>query len=173
MQVPEQRTPFAKAFSWLAWLLLLVMLFLFFQDYLAGKRNPNQQLQSIQGSGGEISTVLLRNPAGHYIGTALLNGQPVDFMLDTGATTVAIAQSTAEKLGLPRGRQIQVATANGITSAYLSEIASLQLGDIMLKQVSASVVPNLGSTEILLGMSALNQLEFRQQGNQLTLIQRN
>ena len=173
MQAPEQRTPFAKAFSWLAWLLLLVMLFLFFQDYLAGKRNPNQQLQSIQGSGGEISTVLLRNRAGHYIGTALLNGQPVDFMLDTGATTVAIAQSTAEKLCLPRGRQIQVATANGITIAYLSEIASLQLGDIVLQQVSASVVPNLGGTEILLGMSALNQLEFRQQGNQLTLIQRN
>ncbi|WP_019677016.1 retropepsin-like aspartic protease family protein [Arsukibacterium perlucidum] len=173
MQAPEQRTPFAKAFSWLAWLLLLVMLFLFFQDYLAGKRNPNQQLQSIQGSSGEISTVLIRNRAGHYVGTALLNGQPVDFLLDTGATTVAIAQSTAEKLGLPRGRQIQVATANGITSAYLSQIESLQLGDIVLRQVSASVVPNLGSTEILLGMSALNQLEFRQQGNQLTLIQRN
>lgn len=173
MQAPEQRTPFAKAFSWLAWLLLLIMLFLFFQDYLAGKRNPNQQLHSVQGSGGEISTVLIRNRAGHYIGTALLNGQPVDFMLDTGATTVAIAQRTAEKLGLPRGRQIQVATANGITTAYLSQIETLQLGDIVLQQVSASVVPNLGGTEILLGMSALNQLEFRQQGNQLTLIQRN
>ncbi|MDX1677960.1 TIGR02281 family clan AA aspartic protease [Arsukibacterium sp.] len=173
MQVPEQRTPFAKAFSWLAWLLLLIMLFLFFQDYLAGKRNPNQQLQSIQGPAGEVSTVLIRNRAGHYIGTALLNGQPVDFMLDTGATTVAIAEDTAEKLGLPRGRQIQVATANGITTAYLSEIASLQLGDIVLNQVTASVVPNLGGAEILLGMSALNQLEFRQQGNQLTLIQRN
>lgn len=173
MQAPEQRTPFAKAFSWLAWLLLLVMLFLFFQDYLAGKRNPNQQLQSIQGSRGEISTVLIRNRSGHYIGTALLNGHPVDFMLDTGATTVAIAQSTADKLGLPRGRQIQVATANGITTAYLSQIESLQLGDIVLQQVTASVVPNLGGTEILLGMSALNQLEFHQQGNQLTLIQRN
>ncbi|KKO45023.1 aspartic protease [Arsukibacterium ikkense] len=173
MQAPEQRTPFAKAFSWLAWLLLLVMLFLFFQDYLAGKRNPNQQLQSIQGSGGEISTVLIRNRAGHYIGTALVNGQPVDFMLDTGATTVAVAASTADKLGLPRGRAIQVATANGITTAYLSQINSLQLGDIVLQQVSASIVPNLGGTEILLGMSALKQLEFRQQGNQLTLIQRN
>jgi len=173
MQAPEQATPFARAFSWLAWLLLLSMLFLFFQDYLTDKRNPNQQLQSVRGAAGEVSTVLIRNRAGHYIGTALLNGQPVDFMLDTGATTVAIAQSTAEKLGLPRGRQIQVATANGITTAYLSEIASLQLGDIVLQQVSASVVPNLGGTEILLGMSALNQLEFRQQGNQLTLIQRN
>ncbi len=173
MQAPEQRTPFAKAFSWLAWLLLLVMLFLFFQDYLAGKHNPNQQLQSIQGNSGEISTVLIRNRAGHYVGTALLNGQPVDFMLDTGATTVAIAQRTADKLGLPRGRQIQVATANGLTTAYLSQINTLQLGDIVLEQVTASIVPNLAGTEILLGMSALNQLEFRQQGNQLTLIQRN
>lgn len=173
MQAPEQRTPFAKAFSWLAWLILLVMLFLFFQDYLAAKRNPNQQLQSVQGSSGEISTMLIRNRTGHYIGTALLNGQPVDFMLDTGATTVAIAESTADKLGLPKGRAIQVATANGITNAYLSQIETLQLGDIVLHQVATSVVPNLAGTEILLGMSALNQLEFRQQGNQLTLIQRN
>tara|TARA_R110002126_G_scaffold98045_14_gene228112 strand:- start:6632 stop:7153 length:522 start_codon:yes stop_codon:yes gene_type:complete len=173
MQAPEQPTPFAKVFSWLAWLLLLAMLVMFFQDYLAGKRNPNQQLQSARGSAGEISTVLIRNRAGHYVGTALLNGQPVEFMLDTGATTVAIAQTTAEKLGLPRGRAIQVATANGLTTAYLSQIDSIQLGDIVLQQVSASIVPNLGGAEILLGMSALNQLEFRQQGNQLTLIQRN
>uniref|UniRef100_UPI00404847FD retroviral-like aspartic protease family protein n=1 Tax=Rheinheimera sp. TaxID=1869214 RepID=UPI00404847FD len=47
----------------------------------------------------------------------------------------------------------------------------LQLGDIVLTNIPASIVPNLGGTEILLGMSALKQLEFHQQGNQLTLIQ--
>ncbi|MCH8537887.1 MAG: retroviral-like aspartic protease family protein, partial [Alkalimonas sp.] len=97
---------------------------------------------------------------------------PAEFMLDTGATTVAVSEQAARRLGLERGQRIQVMTANGIASAWRSQIDELQLGDIHLYQVDASIVPNLSGTEILLGMSALNQLEFNQQANQLTLIQR-
>ena len=171
MQAPEPTNHYGKTFAIIAWLIAMVLLYLFFQDTIDKQLNPNSQLNSVQGSRGETRTVLLRNKSGHYVGTALLNNQPVDFMLDTGATTVAIAASTAEKLGLPVGRAMQVSTANGTAIAYASRIEQLRLGDIVLSNIPASIVPNLTGTEILLGMSALKQLEFHQQGNQLTLIQ--
>jgi aspartyl protease family protein len=173
MQAPETTSKYGKAFTLIAWLLLLGMLFLFFQSYIARQQNPNQALTSSQGQQGEIVTVLTRNRAGHYVGTALVNNQPADFMLDTGATTVAVTAAAAERLNLPRGQPMQVSTANGMTIAYRSRIRQLQLGDIILTDVPASIVPNMSGSEILLGMSALKQLEFRQQGNQLTLIQHN
>ncbi|MDP2714783.1 TIGR02281 family clan AA aspartic protease [Rheinheimera sp.] len=177
MQAPEPSNKYGKTFAIIAWLILMALLFVFFQDTISKQLNPNQQLRSVQGSAGETRTVLIRNKSGHYVGTLLVNNQPVDFMLDTGATTVAIAAATAEKLGLPFGTAIKVNTANGIADAWRSRIDRLQLGDIVLHNIPASIVPGLnsggGGTEILLGMSALKQLEFHQQGNQLTLIQRN
>ena len=175
MQAPEPTNKYGKTFAIIAWLILMVLLFMFFQDTIDKQLNPNQQLHSIQGSGGETRTVLIRNKSGHYVGTALINNQPVNFMLDTGATTIAIDDSTAKQLGMPFGQLMQVSTANGVTQAFLSRVDSLQLGDIKLYNIPASIVPNLangrGDAEILLGMSALKQLEFHQQGNQLTLIQ--
>jgi aspartyl protease family protein len=173
MQAPDPTNKYGKTFAIIAWLIVMLLLFVFFQDTINKQLNPNQQLHSVQGSLGETRTVLTRNKHGHYVGTALVNGQPVDFMLDTGATTLAIAAATAEKLGLPQGNAMQVSTANGLTPAYRSQVNRLQLGDIVLHNIPASIVPNLAGTEILLGMSALKQLEFHQQGNQLTLIQHN
>jgi aspartyl protease family protein len=177
MQAPEPTNKYGKTFAIIAWLILMLLLFMFFQDTISKQLNPNQQLQSVQGSQGEIRTVLTRNKTGHYVGTALVNNIPVDFMLDTGATTIAIDAGTARALGLSFGQPIRVSTANGVTNAFMSEVSSLQLGDIVLYDIPASIVPNLtssgGNAEILLGMSALKQLEFHQQGNQLTLIQHN
>lgn len=175
MQAPDPGKQFGKVFTIATWLILLVGLFVFFQDVLDKQFNPNSQLQSVSGSGGEIRTVLTRNRYGHYVGTALINDQAVDFMLDTGATTIAIDAITANRLGLLRGQQIQVSTANGIATAYRSKVDTLQLGDIILHDIPASIVPGMADDEdgreILLGMSALKQVEFHQQGNQLTLIQ--
>lgn len=177
MQAPEPTQKYGKTFAIIAWLIVMVLLFMFFQDTINKQLNPNQTLQSVTGAGGETRTVLIRNKSGHYVGTALLNGEPVNFMLDTGATTIAIDADTAERLGLPFGQPIQVNTANGVTRAFMSKVDSLQLGDIRLFNIAASIVPNLATngeeSEILLGMSALKQLEFHQQGNQLTLIQHN
>lgn len=173
MQAPEPTNKYGKTFAIIAWLILMVLLFMFFQDTINKQLNPNQQLHSVLGSKGETRTVLIRNKSGHYVGTALLNNMPVNFMLDTGATTLAIDTATAKQLNLPIGQAIMVNTANGVAQAYQSKVNSLQLGDIILYNIAAVIVPNLGSSEILLGMSALKQLEFHQQDNQLTLIQNN
>ena len=171
MQAPEPTNKYGKTFAIIAWLILMVLLFLFFQDTINKQLNPNQQLHSVTGSSGETRTVLLRNSAGHYVGTALLNNEPVNFMLDTGASTIAIDAATARQLDLPFGREVQVSTANGIAQAYQSRVDSLQLGDIRLHDVAALITPGMDGDEVLLGMSALKQLEFTQKGGTLVLRQ--
>ncbi|MFC4656083.1 MULTISPECIES: retropepsin-like aspartic protease family protein [Rheinheimera] len=172
MQAHEGTTKISRLFSWISWLLLLGLLYWFFADYISLQINPNPRLQSQVGQSGEIITILKRNPSGHYVGTALFNGVEAQFMLDTGATTVAVSEQAAAKLGMSKGRAYPISTANGISTAYDSRLATLQLGDIQLKDIRASISPGLAGTDILLGMSALKQLEFSQQGDELRLIQR-
>jgi aspartyl protease family protein len=171
MQASDNTTKLGRLFSWISWLLVLGLLYWFFEGQISLQINPNQQLLSHTGNSGEKVTILKRNKAGHYVGTALFNGIAMEFMLDTGATVVAVSEQAAQKLGMPKGQRYQVSTANGTTVAYDSQLASLQLGDIVLTNIRASVTPGLHGTEILLGMSALKQLEFTQQQDELKLIQ--
>lgn len=173
MQASDPTAKLGKGFALIAWLLLLAVIYLLFDDAIAQKLNPNRQLTSVISPQGLAEVTLQRNARGHYVGTLALNGIDVVFLLDTGATVVAVSPEIAKKTGMPQGQPYQVTTANGITTAYQSSIHSLKLGDIHLQNLPASIVPNLSGTEILLGMSALKHLEFAQQANQLQLRQRN
>ncbi|RYE66416.1 MAG: TIGR02281 family clan AA aspartic protease, partial [Oxalobacteraceae bacterium] len=84
---------------------------------------------------------------------------------------VAMPEAVARKLELARGAPVLLTTANGKTQGYRTEIASLQLGDIRLSNVRALVVPGFDGDQVLLGMSALKQLEFTQRGGNLLLRQ--
>jgi len=132
--------------------------------------NPNTSPTS-NNSNQSIAVTLERNRYGHYITNGFLNNEEVVFMLDTGASDAAIPGALEKKLNLQRGRRFNAHTANGTTSAYATEIDYIQIGDIRLNHVRASIVPNMQGEQILLGMDALKQLEFRQKGRQLTLIQ--
>lgn len=171
MQAHEGTTKIGRLFSWVSWLLLLGLLYWFFEDYISLQINPNQQLQSQTGSAGEKITVLKRNASGHYVGTALFNGIEAQFMLDTGATTVAVSERAAMRLGMVKGHAYPISTANGTATAYDSRLQSLQLGDILLTDIRASISPGLTGSDILLGMSALKHLEFVQRRDELRLIQ--
>jgi aspartyl protease family protein len=92
-------------------------------------------------------------------------------MLDTGATNVAVPEALAQKIGLRRGPSQQILTANGIATAYATEIQSLHIGSIELNNVKASVTPSMQGESILLGMSALKRIDFSQSGDLLTLTQ--
>lgn len=168
----DPTTRMGKGFALIAWLLVLAVIYLFFAEAIEQKLNPNQQLRTGQTEQGHPTVTLTRNPKGHYVGIMQLNGQPVQFLLDTGATLVAVSADVAARTGMPQGTAHQAATANGFTTAYRSEIAELRLGDIVLYNLPASIVPNLAGSEILLGMSALKHLEFSQQANQLQLVQK-
>lgn len=155
----------------LAWLVLMLLGGLYFSDVLDEQRNPNQSLQTNYSESGMREVVLKRNRAGHYVTSGAINGQQVEFMLDTGATGVAIPALLAERLGLRRGRGYQTQTANGVTISYATELDRVSVGDISLDGVDAAIVPALGTREVLLGMSFLKHIEFTQRGDSLILRQ--
>ena len=151
-----------------AWVFLLVLLTLFFNDRLDRQNNPNRHLASITADGIPEVT-LQRNRFGHYVATGAINGKPVEFMLDTGATDVSIPAGLADKLGLQRGRASVYQTANGPITAWQTSLDVIQLGPLRLGPIRASINPNDSSNAVLLGMSFLKHLDFKQQGNTLTL----
>lgn len=147
----------------------LAGLTLLFEDLLKRQINPNRNPQSYQGSEGLREVVLQQNRQGHYVTSGLLNGFAVTFLLDTGATDVAIPAGIAERTGLTPGARSQAATANGVINVFATTIDNLSIGTIELIDVSASITSNMPGETILLGMSALRQIEFTQAGSTLTL----
>jgi len=151
--------------------LVLVILTYIFDGFLDRQRNPNAQPQGAIGSDGIIEVMLQRNRQGHYLSNGEINGHPVEFLLDTGATEVAIPSSVAQRLKLTAGRAGRVMTANGSATVYDTHIQELKLGLITLRDIDASIVPNMGGETILLGMSALQKIDFSQSNGEFTLRQ--
>ena len=153
------------------WLVLFAILAYLFNNMLEEQRNPNQQLQTIRHSDGVRELSLLRNDFGHYVASGSINNHEVTFMLDTGASDVAIPEAIATDIGLSKGRPLTYQTANGKITVYATVLDEIALGDIRLHQVRATINPNFQGKEILLGMSFLKHIEFTQRGNTLTLKQ--
>jgi len=151
--------------------LILAGLTLFFDGQLDKQLNPNRQPRSSESSSGVREVVLQQNRQGHYVSGGLVNGIPVTFLLDTGATDVAIPVKIAQQAGLDRGYATRASTANGIVTVYSTQIKELTFGNITLRDIDASITPSMTGDIILLGMSALKEVEFTQRGSTLTLRQ--
>lgn len=101
-----------------------------------------------------------------------INGQLVDFLIDTGATAVAMNEIVAGKLGIDfrySGKLVSVSTASGIVPAYNIKLDSVKVGDIEIRNVHATVLEGGFPLEVLLGMSFLSYLELERKGNLITL----
>ncbi|MCK4705749.1 MAG: TIGR02281 family clan AA aspartic protease [Gammaproteobacteria bacterium] len=153
------------------WILLLIFLIIFFEDVIDQQTNPNQSLNTQYTEAGVREVELKRNRYGHYVTDGSINGQHVVFMLDTGATGVAVPQHIANDLQLKRGQAIQVQTANGVATGYDSILERVAVDGIELENVRAIINPNDDSDVILLGMSFLKKIEFTQRGDILILRQ--
>ncbi len=107
---------------------------------------------------------------GHFVTTGSINGISVQFLVDTGATVVAMSADEAKRLGLnfQAGQKAMVMTANGAVPSYRVKLDSVKVGDINLTNVDGMVVPaSMGV--VLLGMSFLNRTEMKRDGDQMTL----
>lgn len=169
----SEQTPGRRAgrVMWvLAWGAGLLLATHFFGGWEDRQRNPNQMPRSVHGD-GFVEVSLASSRQGHYVVNGQIDGHDVTFLLDTGATQVAIPNAVAERLGLQRGAPIIISTANGRATGHRTRLDSLRLGDIELHDVAALIAPGMDGDEILLGMSALKQLEFSQKGGTLVLRQ--
>lgn len=152
-----------------AWAVGLALLALFFQQLLNEQENPNRDIEVTLDAQGQAQVVLQRNRAGHYVVTGKINGAPVVFLVDTGATDVTLPLAVAQRLDLPLGGERIAKTANGNIRAWSTRLDSVDLGGLMARRVPASVLPNMPGEEVLLGMSYLKRFELIQRGDTLTL----
>ena len=153
-----------------AWLLFLAFLFSMFEHVISTQSNPNQSIvTTLNGQQKEI--VLIRNRYGHYVTNGTINNHDVVFLLDTGATDIAIPQSVADNIGLLKGHKVTIKTANGNAVAYNSRLDSVAIGEIKRYDLSATILTNISGQEVLLGMNFLKHFEIIQKGKTLTIRQ--
>lgn len=111
---------------------------------------------------------------GHFRSDAQVNGRTVPFVLDTGATLVALPSGEAARIGLDyqKGQRVMLRTANGATVGYLVKLDTVSLGDVTLHGVDAVVMEGGGLALPLLGMSFLNRMDMKREGDVMTLTRR-
>ena len=143
---------------------------------VGGKRRTLAMGQSFAGSApanARQTVSLTADARGHFAASGSLNGYPVTFLVDTGATSIAINADEARRMGLDyrAGKAIGVGTAAGVVPAWHVKFNTVKVGGITLHQVDGMVVES-GLNVPLLGMSFLNRMEMRRDGQTMTLTQR-
>ena len=109
---------------------------------------------------------------GMYMIGGTINGHPVKFMVDTGASWVSMNSHHAKRIGLDyrvSGRRSAVSTASGVEQVFVVNLDRVKVGDIELHHVEAAVLEGNSPTEILLGMSFLDRVEIQRKGQMMTL----
>lgn len=120
------------------------------------------------------SATLTADTRGHFTVDGQINGGPVRFLLDTGATAVVLSSNEAERLGVDylRGAPSLVSTANGAAPAYRVKLDTVRVGDIVVNNVDGLVMVGNVLPIALLGMSFLNRMEMKRDGATMVLTKR-
>lgn len=121
---------------------------------------------------GKVTITLSRDYDSHFRIPGTINGVQVNFLVDTGASTIAISDRIAKQARLSRLAQIATQTAAGTGSGYLTRIPSLKIGDLEFTNLSAVIIPDMHGVDALLGMNALKHFEIQQRDNQMVLTYR-
>ena len=121
------------------------------------------------------SVIIAPDPQGMYLTAGTINNYPVTFMVDTGASDIAMNRQQARRMGIDYrvdGKESLTQTASGTAKAYSVVLKKVTVGDITLNDVSALVVDGDSPTEVLLGSSFLNRLSMQREGKVLHLIKK-
>jgi aspartyl protease family protein len=123
-------------------------------------------------SGGK-RIVLTAGSGGHFMTPGQINGRAVQFMVDTGATGIAMSAADAERAGInyKGGQPVQLSTANGVTQGYRVKLNSVRVGDVEVHDIDAVVSPQ-PMPYMLLGNSFLSRFQMSRDNDQMTLTRR-
>ena len=141
-----------------------------------GKQQTLKMGQAASVAGGSAPAnnspvSLYADQAGHFFGNLSINGASLKYVVDTGATTVALNSGDAKfaKIDYEKGERITMSTANGEVSAYLVKLNTLKIGSIILNNVEATVNEGGSPPYVLLGMTALNHMDMKRDNSIMTL----
>ena len=147
---------------------------------IGGKRHTlrvGEAPASVGGTGGApvrgSRIVLSADTGGHFMTQGAINGQSVQFMVDTGATSVSMGVPDAERIGInyKAGQMGRSSTANGVITTWRVRLNSVRVGEVELFDVEASIVP-AGMPFVLLGNSFLTRFQMRRDNDQMVLERR-
>ena len=126
---------------------------------------------SSEGGGSQI--VIAAGSGGHFVTGGSINGKAVRFLVDTGATNVAMGQAEAQSLGIDfrSGQRGMASTANGPVPIYRVSLASVRVGDVQVYNVDATILP-VPMEHVLLGNSFLIRFQMKRDNDTLTLSKR-
>lgn len=150
-----------------AWLMLGGVVWVFMDGWVERRDNPNADLAQVAVADG---VVLKRNAGGHFVAPGRINGIPVTFLADTGATTVALSLEVARAVGAKRGPALR--TATGVTTAYATRLASVELAGLTARNVSGVIVPDMPGGTVLFGMSFLSRFAINMESGEMYIRQR-
>lgn len=144
---------------------------------IEGRRHTvemGQHFETAAQTGARHAVVLPADSRGHFVTDGAVNGTHIRFLVDTGATLVAIPAAQATRLGIDyrKGRRAISQTANGPVAFYRVTLDSVTLGGVTLTAVEGAVHESPGLDIALLGMSFLNRTEMRREGSNLVLTKR-
>ncbi len=146
---------------------------------LGGKRESLTLGQSARLAGnarssGTQSVTLTADNRGHFVTTGAINGVSVRFLVDTGASLVSMSSIEAKRLGInySAGQKTFSSTANGVVPTFLVKIDEVRVGDVALNNVDGMVHVGDSLPIVLLGMSFLNRMEMKRDGEKMMLTRR-
>jgi aspartyl protease family protein len=143
------------------WIIIFIGLFLFFSY------QGTQQSEVLISNQHEF--VVTADAQGNYFVKGRINNYPVNFLIDTGATTLAIPQNVADKLHLVGAYPVVLYTANGEVTGALARVEELSFGAFTLHNVKAVIIPKNNDETVLLGMNVLRYFNVSQDKAQLKL----
>ena len=133
-----------------------------------GDAQVNLGGKASEGIGKQI--VLSAESGGHFYSGGTINGANVRFLVDTGATNVAMSQDEADRIGLDykKGQRGLTRTANGVVPIYKTQLTTVRIGDVQVYNVEATILPQPMS-HVLLGNSFLTRFQMKRENDRLTL----
>ncbi|NVN86019.1 MAG: TIGR02281 family clan AA aspartic protease [Rhodopseudomonas sp.] len=149
---------------------------------MADRMTPAQARAVVPGiasaaspTAGVRNVSIPRDARGHFQTDGRIDGQRIAFMVDTGASVIALNESSAARFGLRPQRSdynATVSTANGTVKAARTRLAMVDIGGLIVRDVDAMVLPDEALSENLLGLSFLSRLKrFEYANGQMVLEQ--
>jgi aspartyl protease family protein len=133
---------------------------------LSHSGNLAARAERIHGTG---TLTLQRVMGGHYAVEGSINGVAANFLVDTGATKVAIPESFAKHAGITACKKTKMKTANGLSDACFANAREMTLGQFTLRNVAVSYGKGIPDDTFLLGMNVISQFRMEQKGEVMTL----